>query len=184
MCGHFCSWGFFKEISIQPQKSLFRGAYGMPDLITHLAIAYLSNKWLRIIRYSTLLYVGTILPDLLAVAPVILFPGIEYALYPFHTPVGSFILCLLISFSFDEKFRAGAFVSLLAGCFLHLLLDLLQKHIQPAYTLLFPFSWKRFELGILLPDTIVRFMPMRLLVILLIELLPKLIISRKQQNQI
>jgi hypothetical protein len=155
----------------------------MPDLITHLAIAYLSNKWLRIIRYSTLLYVGTILPDLLTVAPAILFPRIEYALFPFHTPVGIFILCLLISFSFDEKSRFGAFLCLLAGCSLHLLLDLLQKHIQSAYTLLFPFSWKRFEIGILLPDTIVRFMPVWLLMILLIELLPKLIITKKQQNQ-
>jgi hypothetical protein len=146
----------------------------MPDLITHLSIVYFSNRWLRIVKYSTLLYVGTIIPDILTTAPAIIFPKTEFALYPFHTPLGLFILCLLLSFFFEEKWRKEIFISLIVGCYVHFTIDLLQKHMQPAYTFLFPFSWRSFEIGILWPETIITFVPVWLAVICLIEILSRL----------
>ncbi len=146
----------------------------MPDLITHLSVAYLSNRWLKVIKYSTLFYVGTILPDILTTALSIPFPKTDFVFYPLHTPLGLFVLCLLISFFFEETKRKGVFFSLIAGCYLHLTLDLLQKHMQPAYALLFPFSWRTFEFGLLWPESIVRFVPAWIMVIVLIEWFSKL----------
>jgi hypothetical protein len=102
------------------------------------------------------------------------FHGASFAVHPLHTPLGIAVLCLLLSFFFAEEGRKEVFISLLAGSFLHLFLDLFQKHLQPPYTLLFPFSWRTFEFGLFWPETIVSMVPLWLVIIVLIEFLPRL----------
>ncbi len=135
-------------------------AQSMPDLITHTAVAYFFSRGSRIIKNSTLFYVGTILPDILTRAFFILFPKTYFAVYPFHTPLGLLLVCLLFSFFFKEAQRKEVFLSLIAGGWLHLCLDLLQKHLEPSYALLFPFSWRTFEIGVFLPEHIVMCAPL------------------------
>jgi len=142
----------------------------MPDLITHLSVSYVINKPLRILRNTTLFYVGAVLPDLATRAFSIAYHPAEYALGWLHTPLGIALLCLLLSFFFAEAERKQAFASLVAGSSLHLFLDLFQKHMQPGYQLLFPFSWRTFEFGLLWPETIVRMVPMWLLMVGVIAL--------------
>jgi hypothetical protein len=137
----------------------------MPDLITHQSISYLANKPLEIIRNSTLFYCGAVLPDLATRAFSIPYHPAEFALGPLHTPLGIALLCLLLSFFFAEAERKQVFVSLIAGSSLHLFLDLFQKHMQPGYPLLFPFSWRTFKLGLLWPETIVSMVPLWLVII-------------------
>ena len=137
----------------------------MPDLITHLSVSYLFNKPLKAIRYSTLFYCGAVLPDLATRAVSIPYHPAEFAVYPLHTPLGVVLLCLLLSFFFAEAERKQVFISLIAGSSLHLFLDLFQKHMQPGYTLLFPFSWKAFEFGLLWPETIVSMVPLWIVII-------------------
>ncbi len=84
------------------------------------------------------------------------------------------LLCLLLSFFFAEAERKQVFVSLIAGSSLHLFLDLFQKHLQPGYTLLFPFSWRAFEFGLLWPETIVSMVPLWLVIRGAIEFLSRL----------
>lgn len=142
----------------------------MPDLITHLSFSYFINKPFRILRNSTLFYCGAVLPDLATRVFSIPYHPAEYALGPLHTPLGIVLLCLLLSFFFAEAERKQVFVSLIAGSSLHLFLDLFQKHMQPGYRLLFPFSWKTFEFGLLWPETIVSMVPLWILIIGVIEL--------------
>ena len=141
----------------------------MPDLITHLSVSYFLNKPFRIFKYSTLFYCGAVLPDLATRVVSIPFHAAAFALHPLHTPLGILLLCMLLSFFFAEEGRKEVFISLLSGSCLHLFLDLFQKHLQPGYTLLFPFSWKAFEFGLLWPETIVSMVPLWLVIIFVIE---------------
>jgi hypothetical protein len=142
----------------------------MPDLITHLSASYFLNKPYRIFKYSTLFYCGAVLPDLATRAVSIPFHAAAFAVHPLHTPLGIGLLCLLLCFFFAEEGRKEVFISLLAGSCLHLFLDLFQKHMQPGYTLLFPFSWRPFEFGLLWPETIIRMVPLWILIIGVMEL--------------
>jgi len=137
----------------------------MPDLITHLSISYCINKPLKLFRNSTLFYVGAVLPDLATRTFSIPYHPAGFALDSLHTPFGAVLLCLLLSFFFAEAERKQVFVSLIAGSSLHLFLDLFQKHMQPGYTLLFPFSLKAFEFGLLWPETIVSMVPIWIFII-------------------
>jgi len=56
-------------------------------------------------------------------------------------------MCFLLAQLFGD--RRGAFANLLAGCLLHLGLDLLQFHTGSGYPLLFPFSDWHWELGLI-----------------------------------
>ncbi|MBC8522068.1 MAG: hypothetical protein H8D26_08815 [Methanomicrobia archaeon] len=42
----------------------------MPDLLTHFLVAFLFVKLIKIERYKSLIYLGTILPDILTRCPV------------------------------------------------------------------------------------------------------------------
>ena len=145
----------------------------MPDLITHLSISYFLNTPIKIFRYSALFYAGAVLPDLASRAVSIPYHPAEFALYPLHTPLGIVLLCLLLSFFFAEEGRKQVFVSLVAGASLHLFLDLFQKHLQPGYALLFPFSWRAFEFGLFWPETIVSLVPLWILIIGVMEFFKK-----------
>jgi len=141
----------------------------MPDLVTHLSIAYLLKRWTTVLEYSAVFYLGTILPDILTRSFYILFPNTYWVVLPLHAPIPLFFVCCLITYLFDEKLRKGVLMSLASGVFLHLVLDFFQKHIEPEFLLLFPFSWKAFELGLFWAEDSLYTIPFWIFLILIVE---------------
>ena len=111
----------------------------MADLITHMACG-LVVKGVTRGNYTGALVAGTVLPDLgarvpamgfsaLAKAGVSIPPEVPYAFEVLHMPLGMILMCLLIALWFVPEQRPGIFLNLVAGCGLHLGLDLLQDHL-------------------------------------------------------
>jgi hypothetical protein len=136
----------------------------MPDLLTHLIVAEGCRKVTRGDAFTPWFLVGTILPDLLTRPFNILFPSLFWFFVPLHTPVGLFFVCIAISQFFPTAERQSAFRNLLGGVALHLVLDLFQKHIGEGSYLLFPFSWRSFEIGLFWPETSLYLLPIWLVV--------------------
>lgn len=149
----------------------------MPDLLTHFLSAYILGKGTIASRaMRSIFYLGAILPDLFSRSPIILlefilrrYPGeISRFFVNFHSPFVVFWLSLLISQLF-QKDRRKIFFILLSGAGLHLFLDLLQRHVEPVYFWLFPFSWQKWEIGLFWADNSIYAVPFLLLFILIIE---------------
>jgi hypothetical protein len=126
------------------------------DLVTHLCSALLPAAFLPRSRYTVVVALGTVLPDLGSrVIPIgldLLFGSLlpDEVWYPFgvlHDPAALVLTCGLVALVFVEEQRRAVFGALLIGCALHLGLDLLQDHHGQGYFLLFPASTARFELG-------------------------------------
>lgn len=115
----------------------------MPDLITHISFASILFRATRFSRHLVLFLLGTTLPDILTRTFYILFPGTEWLVAPLHTPIGFTIVSLLAAFFFVREMRAGVFLALLAGGFLHMFLDAFQVGVGGAgYLWAFPFhNW-------------------------------------------
>jgi hypothetical protein len=151
----------------------------LPDLATHLAGAHLARRLLELARgqestgrQATLLYLGTILPDLISKPPTIVFSAswVYWLTMPTHTPLGTLLLCYLIALCLEEKERPLGLALLGAGAGLHYLLDLLQKHISSgSYFYFFPFSWKTFHIPLFWPSDSILAVPWLILAILLVE---------------
>jgi len=142
----------------------------MADLLTHGLSAALVRGGKR--PDSTLLWLvsGVILPDLLARAPLLLVHGLQHRLgwmewlaldddrlitamgFP-HTPAGMVLVATLIALVLPAsltrspgRWRVAGLLG--GGSLLHLLVDVMQRHLEPAgYYLLYPFSVERWELG-------------------------------------
>jgi hypothetical protein len=76
-----------------------------------------------------------------------------------HTPAALLLLSTLISEFFSASMRRLVFLSLVGGAFLHLFLDLFQKHSGGGYYLFFPFSWRKFEFGLISPEASLYLLP-------------------------
>jgi hypothetical protein len=128
------------------------------DLVTHAAIGLLI-KAATGRRHAAAFVAGTLLPDLLSRLPSMIFsaarvlvevpPLLIYGFDPLHTPVGMLLSAYAISLLFVAEQRRGVFCNLLAGMLLHMAVDLLQSHLGVGYPLLFPFSTRSFELGLI-----------------------------------
>ena len=141
----------------------------MPDLITHVSIAYIITKIGRFSRFRVLFYIGTILPDIISRPFYIIFPPSIYYVYSLHSPVMMILITLLFAHFFDKLIRKEVVFYLLFGVGIHFLLDLFQKHILDAYYWLFPLSWHTFDLGLFWPEDSLRLIPFWLLLVLIIE---------------
>lgn len=139
----------------------------MPDLMTHLASAYLISRpaaphTVRIAPETALFCLGGVLPDLLSRATMVAMPyaPIRWLIMPWHTPAGLAVLCLLIAFALPEANRVRLLGWLGGGVCLHLALDSLQVNIGPGgYYWLFPFSDFRGQFGLFWPDQTVFIAP-------------------------
>jgi hypothetical protein len=131
----------------------------MPDLLTHVAIAYGVQRCSSKLFSTSWFLVGTILPDVMTRPFNILFPSMNWFFMPFHTPAGFLLLSALISEFFSASMRRLVFLSLVGGAFLHLFLDLFQKHSGGGYYLFFPFSWRKFEFGLISPEASLYLFP-------------------------
>ena len=146
----------------------------MPDLVTHTAAAYLVSRSERFQRFRVLFYVGTILPDILSRPLYILWPDLFFYTVAIHTPVFILLFTLLVGEFFQPALRQTVRLYLLAGIALHFLLDLFHRYLLTGYYWLFPFSWSFCEIGLFWPETPVRFIPLWIAIIVMIELLSRL----------
>ncbi len=141
----------------------------MPDLLTHYTAAYFFSRPSAFSRFRAVFYLGTILPDIISRPVYILFPKLAAYTVAMHTPVFLFFLCLFLAELFQKGIKENVRNYLFMGVLLHLVLDLLQKHLVGGYFWLFPFSWKTFEIGLFWPDAPLRFAPVWIFLILLSE---------------
>jgi len=127
------------------------------DLLTHVSSALLV-KSVSQKPHAVLLATGVVLPDLGSRLPGILFdllggqgdlPMVELLLGSeiFHTPIGILGAAMLIAICFVESQRVVVFWNILAGGGLHLLLDVMQRHLAGGYQLWVPLSYEGVELG-------------------------------------
>ncbi|TVQ93236.1 MAG: hypothetical protein EA397_05530 [Deltaproteobacteria bacterium] len=146
----------------------------MPDLVTHLASALLPGVALRADR-AVLLALGACLPDLGGRLPGLSLAGLRWLGLPtfgleklpfgvLHQPVGSGLLALLVASMLPERDRALGLLLVLSGVMTHIGLDVLQDHRGHGHALLFPFSNRRFELGLFGPEATVPWVPAIVLV--------------------
>jgi hypothetical protein len=139
----------------------------VPDVVTHAAVGFLLKAGTGGGRVPVFL-LGSLLPDLLSYVPGAAIAWFSqhvwhlpawsvYFWYPFHLPVGVLATSLAVAYLFPEAGRGRVFLELAAAGLLHLLLDLLQFHLGPGYLLLFPFSDKDFEFGLIGSESTVPF---------------------------
>lgn len=141
----------------------------MADLVTHLCTALLPGAFVRA-RWLPVIVVGTALPDIGARVPGMGLRLLYRAGVPvpeplfdlagvLHMPSGMVLGAALAAFLFREAERRPAFLALLGGCGLHLMVDLLQDHHGNGYLLFFPFSLYDWELGLIGSEATVPLAP-------------------------
>ena len=140
----------------------------MPDLATHVLSGFFV---IRPRSYRELFFIGLVLPDVLGRFPMLFYKNSYWAIAPGHTPVGVLLASYLVSFLFEPALRRTVFKNLLLGASVHLFLDLLQRHVSPAYYWFFPFSWKTFEIPLFWPDQSIYAVPFIVLALGLFRLL-------------
>jgi len=140
----------------------------MPDLVTHIAGAYFVRKGVNITRYLVLFYLGAMLPDLVSRPLHILWPRLLLASQAFHSPVGIFLICWLVSLFFRADQRKTVFFLLFSGSVIHLMMDAGQMHLVGGYLWFFPFSTKTFSFGLFWPEDSVRFLPYTVILVLIV----------------
>lgn len=133
----------------------------MPDWLTHVLIGWgifnlLTLRISDIDPFRPVIIVGSVLPDLWYAQMIVFQLGIDLSwyLYILHTPIGSVIMSLLIGLIFlkDNVWKRGT-LFLMIGAIIHLILDVLLKHINGGHYLLFPFSLRLFELDLFWPES-------------------------------
>ena len=123
----------------------------MPDLLTHVLIAYAITAvviWVTAIpdRYLPVVLVGTVAPDAMKATVLLEIPsgtvfGIPYSFWGLHTLGGVVVLGGIGALTLRSADRRAGFAALLGGGAIHLLLDLLVIRVDgvaPPY--LFPLS--------------------------------------------
>ncbi len=140
----------------------------MPDLLTHVTSGYLVRQITAGRLHLGVLTLGVILPDVVTRPVYIIWPEAYWFVKPLHTPLGLVLLSVAVSGFFAARDRRQALINLLAGNALHLALDLLQKHLVGGYALLFPFTWRSWEIGLVWPEQTLIGLPVWLGVALIV----------------
>ena len=135
----------------------------MPDLVTHIAGAYLVNRGWKIARGAVFFYLGAMLPDLITRPFHIIFPRLLPATLGLHSPFAAFLACWLLSLFFRVDQRKPVFWLLFSGSLLHFLMDAAQKHLTGGYHWFFPISGRTYSWGFIWPEDSIRYLPFTLL---------------------
>lgn len=162
----------------------------MPDLITHVAFTHVVNRPFELSKnkknvfpFRIILYVGTILPDILTRPWYIMFPATKPWTACLHTPFCVLLVCGLIALFFEPAIQKRVFYYLSIGAALHFFLDSFQHHIIGSNYLLFPFSWRHVGYGLFSPGEIIPLIPLWIVIILIMEIAINLYKkSKKQKN--
>jgi hypothetical protein len=153
----------------------------MADLIAHTAFASGLIRSPRFFRFRSVLYVGTVLPDILSRPVYILMPQLYPYTVAIHTPVFMAALSLFLCQFFHANLRAAILKYLWVGIALHFILDLFQKHTFPDYFWFFPFSWKSFEIGLYWAEDLFALIPVWIAIIVYGEFAARKA-NKKQQS--
>jgi len=145
----------------------------VPDPLTHVCIAYLAGRAVRLRRGLAVFLIGTLLPDVITSVPSTVLGGYWF-FAPAHTPVGVLVWGYAASLLFRREDRRLAFICLAAGGWLALALDALQDHVAGGYMLLFPFSWAEYELHLIGPEASLSWLPFLVPAVVLVALLGRL----------
>lgn len=134
----------------------------MPDLATHALTGHAIHRVSGGRLDYTCLLAGSMLPDVvswlmlsfeLKAERLGLLPSWPERFFP---PMHSFVLvaiwCGLVALWFVKRQRGVVFSSLLLAAEAHVLLDLLQEKYDGGYLFLYPFYWKRVQIGLLPQD--------------------------------
>jgi hypothetical protein len=125
----------------------------MPDLFAHFSSAYLPSRYRNFRQCDALLVLGAVLPDLISRIPILILVRfldlpVVYFFRALHTPIALILVCYILSFLFERSIRFKSFLSLAAGSFLHLVLDLMQRQFfEGVYMPFVPFSIKTVQWG-------------------------------------
>ncbi len=153
----------------------------MADLLVHFATAHAPGRALRDDRTRALLYAGVCLPDVLYKGLLYLFGAQTWACEPTHSPLGLLPMCYVLAMLFEEPWRRRAFGALLAGAWLHLLVDVAKNYLGTGVILwAFPFSMDLVELGWYFPEQTIALMPAALALVLATELVARLASRRRK----
>ena len=124
----------------------------MPDWTTHILFALILCEAFRL-KPKSLVCLGAIVPDILlkSLTPLSSLGLDSSVLYkaftPFHTPIGSVLVAIGIS-TFIEIPIIRSTVLMIIGIASHFFLDIFQAHGVFGETMvLFPLSWKNYEIG-------------------------------------
>ncbi len=132
----------------------------MADLITHCLCGYLLYLAAPTRRHSLWFVAGNALPDLVSRLPaqgtyaLSVVTGVEVPdpVYlgwdVLHNPFPYLLLCLWLALLAPASSRALLFRSLLLGGWLHVGVDVLQRHMGGAYRLGYPFTLTMWEAGL------------------------------------
>jgi hypothetical protein len=151
----------------------------MPDLFTHFASGYFISRHKTLRRYTFFLILGAILPDILTRVPEIVldrFFGIPvfHFVIIFHTPVCLLLTSYIFSLMLEKRERLQAFIYILAGSYLHVALDLMQRQIgDGVYIPLFPFSFETIQLGLFHYNASITLFPAIFILVLVVWLISR-----------
>jgi hypothetical protein len=152
----------------------------MADLLVHVASGFAVGRPLRDGRLRSLLYLGVCLPDLLYKGLLYLGNAPTWLCEPTHSPLGQIPFCYAAALLFEEAWRKRAFLALLGGGWLHLLLDLGKSYMgSGVIAWAFPFSMGTVELGWYYPEQSVAMMLPSIGVILAVELVCRALRGRR-----
>lgn len=124
----------------------------MADLATHFGLTYaVARPFERHVRAAFLL--GAFLPDLLYKTALYLLGASTWFCEPTHSPLTLILAVYAASLLFEERQRRGVFFAMLAGSWLHVLVDAGKSYTGEGVVLwAFPFSMNRFEFGCYDPE--------------------------------
>lgn len=142
----------------------------MADSLTHLAVGYLGGKATPDGPTRVLFYLGNLLPDIVFKAIYYITLTSTWYCEPSHSPIMLVLICYLMAHLFEERMRKRAFSALLLGSFCHIFVDAFKTYLGEGVILwAFPFSFDRFEFGLLKPYQTIYLMGAGLIVIVLTE---------------
>lgn len=163
----------------------------MPDLITHITVTHLAVRFPSLFKsriynyyseYRLMIFLGAIFPDLIS-KPLQYFSS---SLYTFTLPLHSPFVVLSATFIFSRfvyiNNKQTTFYTLAVFSLLHILLDNLQKGLNPGYQTFFPLSLQRYGLNIISSEVYIYIMFSAVLLSACVELFIYLR-NRKQKNK-
>lgn len=122
----------------------------MPDWTTHVITGWIAGKATKM--NISLVIIGSLLPDLAKVQ--LFFDKMEINTHgiiePLHTPLGTMLVALLIALLFPKI--KDAFIAISAGVATHYFLDFFLMHVSGGMKLLFPFSWREYQMHLISSD--------------------------------
>ncbi len=122
----------------------------MPDWFTHSLVGWITGKTLKL--DISLVVAGSLIPDLVKLSLAFKWTGLDHLhiFDAFHTPLGAFLVAVLIALLFPRPKLALFFVSI--GFVTHFFLDFLLVHVSGGIRLFFPLSWQGYHLSVIRAD--------------------------------